>query len=305
MAQQKAGQLARQQPINIVGTEGESAADTYGRLMHLGTIINGTLDTFEDGIDILSNPKWPTALLMLPGMDKLLFVMGLVKDYEFLDKVEKWDSPVMFAYRFKCILRDKRTGMIVAQGFGLAHSKESGVGKQTDSNILNQVHKIDAVGRSRSLRDAMFSVAPIRRRFSVAEDVAMTNPEVVQEPQVQVSKPDAEVATDRPKARRGESQPTNSQNTTMNSETTSTKDDATEKLVQWFNTELQGITARTIELAHADLPGDADRATRISAVLLQWYEGDRDFAVASAAKLCGESTALHNSVVQRIDSKRD
>ena len=190
----------RDQPLDVVGVKGESSAETYLRMKNTAAIVNGVVNSFEPGIDVLYRDNWPTPLLQLPGMDKLLFAMGLVKDFEFLDKVEKWDGqPPLFVYRFKAIVTDKWTGMVVAQGFGVAHSKESGVGKQTPANILNQVNKIDAVGRSRALRDALFSLAPIRRRFDVASDIEMTHPDVVEDapvPEVTVSEPASQASLD-------------------------------------------------------------------------------------------------------------
>ena len=224
--------LARSRPIDIIGKPEESAADTYGRLTQLATVISGTLDTFEEGIDIMVNERWATPLLMLPGMDKLMFVMGIVKDFEFLDKVEDWGKEPLFVYRFKCVLRDKHTNMIVAQGFGIAHSKEAGVGKQTTNNIFNQVHKIDAVARSRALRDALFSIAPIRRRFDVASDIEMTHPDVVDKPpetqQAAPDKPKGKATVDRPKDGAA-SQGKHSQPNTTSSETTSTRDEPPDK----------------------------------------------------------------------------
>jgi len=92
------------------------------RLREFQEFIKGYLVESEDFGTIPGTPK-PT--LYKPGADKLCEVYGLSDDYEILDKLEDWSMmPPLFDYTIKCMLRSKRSGVLVATGLGSCNSYE-------------------------------------------------------------------------------------------------------------------------------------------------------------------------------------
>jgi len=61
--------------------------------------------------------------LFKPGAEKLCFFHGLSIEYECTSRLEDWDNG-RFAYTYLCSLRDRRTGLVIAQCEGSANSLE-------------------------------------------------------------------------------------------------------------------------------------------------------------------------------------
>ena len=206
MAQDNSNALAtvRDNQMQVYGSPMDTAKERW--LAHTTTkqVVDGMIDSFVKDIHIMTQPQWPKPLLLLPGMDEIQSVLGVYKEMELVSQIEQWDGMPFFMYRYKATLRDRYTGGVVSQGYGMAHTKESGYVLRGNPSpeaqmkfVLNQVHKVDAVAQSRALRDAVFTVAPIRRRFeineeSVARDFNSGSQPPADEPQV--SKPEQQPA---------------------------------------------------------------------------------------------------------------
>jgi hypothetical protein len=62
--------------------------------------------------------------LLKPGAEKLCMVFGLAPTFESVTKVEEWERG-FFHYDERCVLTNKRNGMVVASANGSANSKET------------------------------------------------------------------------------------------------------------------------------------------------------------------------------------
>lgn len=62
--------------------------------------------------------------LLKPGAEKLIKLLGLADQYDFLEKVEDWDRG-FFNYTVRCRLVSLQTGQVVAEGLGNCNSWES------------------------------------------------------------------------------------------------------------------------------------------------------------------------------------
>jgi len=80
----------------------------------------------KPGLDygIIPGTKKPT--LFKPGAEKIMDSLNLYADYETISSHESWDvTKPMFAYRYRCILRQRGTGMVICTGIGSCNSFES------------------------------------------------------------------------------------------------------------------------------------------------------------------------------------
>jgi hypothetical protein len=76
-----------------------------------------------EGEDFGKIPGAPKPCLLKPGADKLCELYGLSDDYEFIDRVEDFDRGI-FDYTIKCILTDRRHGIMISAGLGSCNSLE-------------------------------------------------------------------------------------------------------------------------------------------------------------------------------------
>lgn len=62
--------------------------------------------------------------LLKPGAEKVADSLNLYPDYESVVTVEDWERP-LFHYRYRCMLRTRGAGEVVATGIGSCNSKEN------------------------------------------------------------------------------------------------------------------------------------------------------------------------------------
>lgn len=80
-------------------------------------------DYLVEGEDFGKIPGANKPCLLKPGADKLCELYGLADDYIFIERIEDFDKS-LFDYTFKCILTDRRRGIMVSTGFGSCNSME-------------------------------------------------------------------------------------------------------------------------------------------------------------------------------------
>ena len=86
-----------------------------------GKIVASVLVKDSD-FGIIPGTNKPT--LLKPGAEKIADCLNLYPDYESLSSVEDFDKPLFF-YRYRCVLRQRGTGDIVATGIGSCSSMEA------------------------------------------------------------------------------------------------------------------------------------------------------------------------------------
>jgi hypothetical protein len=92
--------------------------DMLSKISQFQQVIQKTLKQGHDYGEIGGVTK-PT--LLKPGAEKILMLMGLSSEYEFMEKIENYDKGI-FAYTIKCILR--KNGNKITEGVGSCNSKE-------------------------------------------------------------------------------------------------------------------------------------------------------------------------------------
>lgn len=92
--------------------------DMLSKISQFQTVIQSTLKKGHDYGEIGGVTK-PT--LLKPGAEKILMLMGLSSEYDFMEKIENYDKGI-FAYTIKCILR--KNGNKITEGVGSCNSKE-------------------------------------------------------------------------------------------------------------------------------------------------------------------------------------
>ena len=65
-----------------------------------------------------------TPTLLKPGAEKIIKLLNLYEEFEFIERIEDWDRP-LFHYLICCTLRDMASGTKVASGLGECNSRES------------------------------------------------------------------------------------------------------------------------------------------------------------------------------------
>lgn len=78
----------------------------------------------KPGVDFGVVPGTQKPTLLKPGAEKINDCLNLYPDYERIQTTEDWDKP-LFHYAYRCLLRDRNTGSIVATGIGSCNSMES------------------------------------------------------------------------------------------------------------------------------------------------------------------------------------
>jgi hypothetical protein len=101
-------------------------------------------------------------VLLKPGAEKILMLMGLTSEYEIMEKVEDFEKGI-FAYRIKCSLF--RNGNIITNSFGLCTNQERKYkrGGQDPFSLGNTVLKM---AKKRALVDAVLTVASLSDIFT-------------------------------------------------------------------------------------------------------------------------------------------
>lgn len=77
----------------------------------------------KDGPDFGRIPGTPKPTLLKPGAEKIADSLNLYPDYEEIQRLEDFDKPLFF-YRYRCVLRHRGTGAVVATGIGSCNSLE-------------------------------------------------------------------------------------------------------------------------------------------------------------------------------------
>ncbi|OAA84458.1 hypothetical protein [Clostridium coskatii] len=92
--------------------------NTLSKIAQFQSIIHQTLKKDHDYGEIGGATK-PT--LLKPVAEKILMLMGLTSEYDFMEKIEDYEKGI-FAYTIKCIL--KKNGQKITEGVGSCNSKE-------------------------------------------------------------------------------------------------------------------------------------------------------------------------------------
>lgn len=98
-------------------------------------------------------PNCDKPSLFKSGAEKLCDIFGFSKQIEILNRVEDWDKG-LFHYEVKTILKNKRTGIIEAEGIGSCNTKERKYIKQDRYSIINTILKM---AKKRAFVDAVLS----------------------------------------------------------------------------------------------------------------------------------------------------
>lgn len=98
-------------------------------------------------------PNCDKPSLFKSGAEKLCDIFGFSKQIEILNRVEDWDKG-LFHYEVKTILKNKRTGIIEAEGIGSCNTKERKYIKQDSYSIINTILKM---AKKRAFVDAVLS----------------------------------------------------------------------------------------------------------------------------------------------------
>ncbi|MDU6036933.1 MAG: hypothetical protein E6Y83_01195 [Clostridium butyricum] len=98
-------------------------------------------------------PNCDKPSLFKSGAEKLCDTFGFSKQIEILNRVEDWDKG-LFHYEVKTILKNKRTGIIEAEGIGSCNTKERKYIKQDSYSIINTILKM---AKKRAFVDAVLS----------------------------------------------------------------------------------------------------------------------------------------------------
>lgn len=77
----------------------------------------------KEGEDFGTIPGTPKPTLFKPGAEKLCDVYGFQRKFEVTSRLEDWDKP-LFHYEVRADLVSLRNGLLIAQGFGSANSRE-------------------------------------------------------------------------------------------------------------------------------------------------------------------------------------
>jgi hypothetical protein len=80
-------------------------------------------DYLVEGEDFGKIPGSPKPCLLKPGADKLCELYGLADDYQFIERIEDHDKG-LYDYTLKCVLTDRRRGLLVSTGLGSCNSLE-------------------------------------------------------------------------------------------------------------------------------------------------------------------------------------
>jgi hypothetical protein len=82
-------------------------------------------EVLNEGTDFGKIPGVDKPSLLNPGMQKIMDCLGLYAEYEVMaGTLEDWDRP-LFNYTYRCTLRQRGTGFIVATGIGSCNSMEN------------------------------------------------------------------------------------------------------------------------------------------------------------------------------------
>lgn len=111
--------------VSVVPDMAMSPEEAHERLARFTAYVRTQMIPGEDFGAIPGTGSKPT--LLKPGAEKLCNLFGFTPEAEILPAtIERWDSdPPLFVYHVRTILRDMRTGQVVASGLGAANSMES------------------------------------------------------------------------------------------------------------------------------------------------------------------------------------
>lgn len=137
-------------------------------------------EAMTTGIDYGTIPGTKKPTLLKPGAEKILLTLGISPRYEELNVIECYDEGKEFAsYRYKCILTindrsNNNEPVIIAEGVGMAHTKEKNVGKANPLDMFNTKLKI---AKKRAMIDATLGISGLSSHFTqdMAEDTVIGN----------------------------------------------------------------------------------------------------------------------------------
>ncbi len=129
------------------------------------------------GIDYGVIPGCEKPALFKAGAEKLCDIYGFSRTLEVTNRIEDWQNG-FFHYEIKVIIRNKKTGIIEAEGVGSCNTKEKKYHSSDPYNIINTVLKM---AKKRALIDAVLSATRTSGIFSQDLDIWKENLENKQE----------------------------------------------------------------------------------------------------------------------------
>jgi hypothetical protein len=114
-------------PVHVSGT---AAVVDWAQAVKTGTAAKNARDAIiknllSRGSDFNTIPGCGTKpTLLKPGAEKIADALGLYDEYEIIEKTEDWDKP-LFYYKYRCVLKQRGSNMIIATGIGSCNSWES------------------------------------------------------------------------------------------------------------------------------------------------------------------------------------
>lgn len=104
--------------------------------------------------------------LFKPGAEKLEKIFGFYHEFYPLSKVEDFDKPFIM-YQYKCVLKNKKTGIKEGESIGSCNSKEKAKITQDPFTIMNT---IDKIAQKRAFVGAVLNATALSNQFREEED---------------------------------------------------------------------------------------------------------------------------------------
>ena len=119
-----------------------------------------------EGHDYGSIPGTSKPVLLKPGAEKILMLMGLTSEFDIVDSVKDFEAGII-QYQIKCKLY--KNGTLVAEGLAACNTKEKKYAKANPYDLDNTVLKM---AKKRALVDAALLVGSLSQIF--AQDIEST-----------------------------------------------------------------------------------------------------------------------------------
>lgn len=81
-------------------------------------------EVMRSDVDFGRIPGVDKPTLLKPGAEKLTVLFGLEARFTLADRLERFEDPAFFFYRYECALFERATGLRIANAFGSCNSRE-------------------------------------------------------------------------------------------------------------------------------------------------------------------------------------
>lgn len=118
--------------VSLMPSAKESAQQAVDRQLAVVTAINMLVDrTFIRGVDYDTIPGTTKDTLLLPGIEKTMGLLGLREEFHDIETVRQFDPEnPFFYYEVECVLIHSTSGMEMARGQGVCHTREKSFMRQ-------------------------------------------------------------------------------------------------------------------------------------------------------------------------------